>query len=140
MAELLSRHGDSMKGYIYTLEVLIAISIIFISMVSLFRIAPAKPETEISIIKQSGFDALFYLDQSGILREMVLGNNETEIENNLKNILPENIQFETEICRTSCDTTNLPINKTIIAVDYYIGGYKETYSGKKVRLFLWKRF
>lgn len=128
------------KGYIYTLEVLIAISIIFISMVSIFRISPTKPETEISIIKQSGFDALFYLDQRGILRDMVLGDNETGIEEQLKSILPENIQFETDICTMSCDTTNLPINETIIAVDYYTAGYMETYAGKKVRLFLWRKF
>ena len=129
-----------MKGYIYTLEVLMAISIIFVSMVSVFRIAPTKPETEISIIKQSGFDALFYLDQKGILREMVVSDNEIGIENQLLSVLPENVQFETDICSTSCDMTNLPRNETIIAVDYYLGGYRETYFGKKVRLFLWRRF
>ena len=128
------------KGYIYTLEVLIAISIIFISMVSVFRIAPTKPEIEISIIKQNGFDALFYLDQRGILGEMVLEGDETGIENHLLSILPENVRFETDICTMNCDTTNLPINETIIAVDYYISSCKETYVGKRVRLFLWRKF
>ena len=129
-----------MKGYIYTLEVLIAISIIFISMVSVFRIAPTKPETEISIIKQNGFDALFYLDQEGLLSEMVAKDNETGIENHLKTILPENVRFEIDICSVECDVLNLPVKETIMAVDYYIGGYRETYVGKKVRLFLWRKF
>jgi hypothetical protein len=129
-----------MKGYIYTLEVLIAISIILISMVSVFRTAPAKSETELSIIKQSGFDALLYLDQKGILRGMVMEGDEAGLENQLKNIFPKNVQFETDICRTSCYMTNLPENETIIAVDYYIGGYKENYLGERVRLFLWRKF
>ena len=129
-----------MKGYIYTLEVLIAISIILVSMVSVFRIAPTKPETEISIIKQSGFDALFYLDQKGILREMVVSDDEIGIENQLLSILPENIEFEIDVCSTNCDMIDLPRNETIMAVYYHIGGYRETYLGKRVRLFLWRRF
>ena len=129
-----------MRGYIYTLEVLIAISIILVSMVSVFRTAPLRPEMEISIIKQGGFNALLYLDQIGALREMAIGKNESTIEQNLKSILPENVEFKAELCRTDCSTGNLPANKTVIIVDYYLGSYKETYSGSKVRLFLWKSF
>jgi hypothetical protein len=129
-----------MKGYIYTLEVLIAISIIVISMVSVFKTAPTRPETEISIIKQNSFDALYYLDQEGSLKKMVLEDNETGIEDALKDLLSENIRFELDICSTECELLNLPQKETIVVVDYYVSSYKETYIGKRVRLFVWRKF
>jgi hypothetical protein len=127
-----------MKGYIYTLEVLIAISIIVVSMVSLFKLAPAKPEAEISIIKQNGYDALFYLDQKGVLCDLVAKDNETGIEDYLGAILTANIEFEADICMSEC-LTDLPGTGAIIPVDYYISSCKGDYVGKKVRLFLWKK-
>ncbi len=127
-----------MKGYIYTLEVLIAISIIVVSMVSVFKLAPTKPETEISIIKQNGYDALFYLDQKGVLCDLVAKDNETGIESYLADILSDNIEFEVDICLSEC-LINLPGTGAIIPVDYYISSCKGDYVGKKVRLFLWRK-
>ena len=115
-----------MKGYIYTLEVLIATSVILMSTIYIFGSPPAKPELEISIIKQQGFDALEYLDKKDMLRQM----NDTELENNLESLLPGNLQF-------SLNSSNLP-DKTVIAVDYYISCYKENYMGKKIKLWLWE--
>lgn len=128
------------KGYVYTLEVLIAVSIMFISLVLIFRTAPTKPELELSLIKEQGFDALLYLDQKGDLRRMVSENNETGIEYGLKTILPLNVNFETDVCMSNCDDTNVPSNRTIIVVDYYISSYMENYLGKRVRLWLWREF
>lgn len=129
-----------MTGYIYSLEVLIAISIIFIALVFLFRYAPAKPATELSIIKQEGFHVLEYMNNQGALREYVFIDNETEFEKYLAPLLPANLYFETEICSLLCDTENVPNNETVIAVDYYVSGYKDHYLGKKIRLWLWKKY
>ena len=60
-----------MKGYIYTLEALIAISLILTSLIFLFGTAPTQPELEISIIKQQGFEALEYLDNRDFMRNHV---------------------------------------------------------------------
>ena len=133
------RRFSAPKGYIYTLEVLIAISLILVSVVFIFRNPPAKPEFGISTMKIQGLQALEYLDNKGDLKNLVFQENETELENRIKNILPIEAQFETEICNFSCSAANVPLNETVIGIDYYASGYKENYVGKKVRLWIWRR-
>jgi hypothetical protein len=132
-------HRSRAKGYIYTLEVLIAVSIILVSLVFIFRSSPAKPELETSLIKTQGADALSFLDSKGTLRKLVYDDNETEIETQLKTYLPKNIGFEVQVCTSPCSAVNVPVNETVVAVNYYISGYKENYLGKKVRLWLWRK-
>lgn len=130
---------SSAKGFIYTLEVLIAVAIILASLVFIFRSSPAKPELDVSIIKTQGMDALSFLDAKGSLRKLVFDDNETEIETQLKAYLPKNIGFEVQLCTSPCSAVNVPVNETVVAVSYYISGYKESYVGKKARLWLWRK-
>ena len=129
----------SCKGYIYTLEVLIAVSIILVSLVFIFRSSPVKPELETSLIKTQGADALSFLDSKGTLRKLVYADNETEIETQLKTYLPKNIGFEVQVCTSPCSAVNVPVNETVVAVNYYVSGYRENYIGKKARLWLWRK-
>jgi hypothetical protein len=128
----------SKKGYMYTLEVLLALSLIFVAIVYLFSQPTDKPELEISIIKMQGFQALKYLDEKGVLRKYVSDDDEKGIEKELKDILIKNIKFETEICVTTCSTRNVPSGQAIISVTYYVSGYRNTYDAKKVRLYMWR--
>lgn len=130
----------SSHGYIYTLEVMLAIALIFVTLVLVFSSSPERPETSLAIMKQNGYDALFYLDQSDDLRDAVSRGSVSNIDSNLTALLPASIVFDTNICTTSCNSTELPANKTIVAVDYYISGYRGQYIGKKVRLWMWARF
>lgn len=128
-----------MKGYLYTVEVLIAISVISVTVIFLFKSFPEKPEMELSLIKTQGHDALNYLDKKGDLRQFVIDGNEDEIERLLSSLLDS--KYELEICslgQTCYD--RVPANETIIAVDYYISGYREKYDAKKLRLFLWRKY
>lgn len=115
-----------MKGYIYTLEVLTAMSVILLSIVFIFGAPPAKPEIETAILKHQGFDALEYLDEKGLLRQM----NESEIEYQLSQLLPAKAGVSTA-------GNNLP-NTTVIALDYYISCYNGAYTGRKIRVWLWE--
>jgi hypothetical protein len=133
------------KGYVYTLEVLIAASMITMALVFMFKTPPAKPETELSMIKKQGFESLQYLDNSGELRPLVFQNNETQIQSLLKNLTTA--EFEVHICKNGdiCSVSsdlvsNVPGNQTVVVVDYYISGYKHSYSPKKVKLFLWRKY
>ena len=123
-----NRRFSSPKGYIYTLEVMIAISIILISAAFIFGKPPVKPEMELSIIKQQGFNAIEYLDQKDLLRQL----NDAELEDKLRSLLPSNLQLKVN------NNAGLP-NLTVIAVDYSISGYKDTYLGKRIRLVLWEK-
>ncbi len=126
------------KGYVYTLEVLIAVSVIFVSLVFLFRNPPTKPDLEIPLMKRQGFEALDYLMQKDDIRELVSNGNESLLESRLKEALTA-VQFDIDICNYTCSETNVPANQTAIAIDYYVSGYRNSYFGKKVRLWLWKK-
>ncbi|MBI5061176.1 MAG: hypothetical protein HZB67_02580 [Candidatus Aenigmarchaeota archaeon] len=129
------------KGYLYTIEVLIAASLIFVAMAFLFKTPPMKPETELSMIKRQGFEALEYMDNSEIgLRPLVYNKNESAIESQLSGLLRS--EYVVEICSegSTCVDSHAPINQTVIVVDYYISGYRDSYSAKKLRLFLWRKY
>lgn len=125
-------------GYLYSLEVLVAISIILVAMVFIFRDAPQKPEMELDLIKIQGFQLLEYLDNSNELRNIVVNGNEADIESRLV-LLPKSIGSEAEICREYCNQTNVPGNGSVVSVDYYVSGYKDRYVGKKVKVWLWRK-
>ncbi|MFH0832698.1 MAG: hypothetical protein V1900_03205 [Candidatus Aenigmatarchaeota archaeon] len=129
-----------MKGYIYTMEMLIAVSLIFISLVYINSYTPTKPEMELSLIKAQGFEAMEYVDGKGSLRTLVSNANETGVEEQLRAVISNNLNFETEICINDCTKTNVPDNETVVGIDYYISAHKSNYFGKKVRLWLWRKF
>lgn len=129
-----------MKGYIYTLEVLLAISIIVGSIIFILGTAPEKSELNLLTMNQRVFEAVEYLDNKGELRALVNDDNEIEIENQLNSILPSVIKFETDICTTSCNGTNIPTNQEVIVFDYFISGYKDRYIGKRIRIWIWEKF
>ncbi len=133
-----STRRQSSVGYVYTLEVLIAVSIILISLVFVFRNPPTKPELEISLMKRQGFEALDYMMQKNGMRELVQNGNESLLEAGLTESLTA-VQFDIDICNYACAETNVPANQTAVALDYYVSGYRDSYFGKKVRLWLWKR-
>lgn len=131
--------SDKQKGYIYTLEVLIAIAVIIISVVLIFRSPPAKPEFATSTMKIQGFEALEYLNSKGDMKNLVFQENETQLESMISAILPNEIRFEAEICSFSCSEVNVPVNETVVAINYYVSGHEYSYVGKKVKLWLWRK-
>ncbi|MBI4896396.1 MAG: hypothetical protein HY832_02510 [Candidatus Aenigmarchaeota archaeon] len=129
-----------MKGYVYTIEVMIAISLIFLSLVSMFS-TPEKPtDYSLTLIKEQGFDSLEYLDHKGSLEQFVSQQDELSLESQLVALLPPNIEFESEFCTTNCSTRNLPAQRTVVIVDYYTAVYRDQFLSQKVRLYLWERF
>lgn len=128
------------KGFIYTLEVMLAVAIMLATLVLVFSTSPEQAETSLPTIKQTGYDALFYMDQAGDLRYYVSTGALTDIKNELATILPSGIVFDASICRTSCNSTLLPGNRTTVIVDYYVGAYRGQFINKKVRLWMWEKF
>ena len=129
-----------MRGYVYTIEVVLAIVTVLFMIVVTFSSTPQQPETSLVLIKDSGYNTLSYLDQRGILRDLVYRNLTNMTRNNISALLPSTITFDADICTTVCKSSNLPSNRTVIVVDYYIGAYRDKYIGKKVRLWMWERF
>lgn len=129
-----------MKGYIYTLEVIFAAALVFTATIFIFNLLSPQQLTPTKTIKESAYDALSYIDASGSLRPVVLARDEPQLESMLSRFLPVNVGYETQICRESCSLVNVETNRTVIVVDYYIAGLRDTYAGSKVRLWAWQKF
>lgn len=127
-----------MKGYLYTLEMLIAASIVFGSLVMVFSSPVDKPQLEINTIQQNCFEALKYLDEKGDLRKYAIQGNESALESDLSGILLKSIGFRARICQSFCQASGIPSNETVVTVDYYISGYRQNFNATKIRLYVWK--
>ena len=125
------------KGYVYSLEMLIAVSIILVALVLIFREGPKEQQIEVSLLKRYAWESLEYLNYNGSLREYAFNDDEGSLENALANILPQNVLFELDICKLQCDDTNVPKNETVVTVDYYVSGYRNTFVEKKVKMWVW---
>jgi len=126
------------KGFVYTLEVLLSVGIIFLTLVYLFRFSPPTPQHDLTIIKRSGMEALEFMDQRYDLRKWVSEFNEAQVESTLNTLLPNNIKFESEICSNECSAAGVNTKKSVVAVDYYVTAYRDQHLGMKIRLWLWK--
>src|SRR3989344_9117348 len=123
-----------MKGYVYTIEVMLAVAVIMFMLVLTFSSAPEQPETNIALMKQAGYDALHYLDTNGVLRQLAAQNDSyAQLKGNVSALVSHSIVFDAAICSAGCSVA-LPENRTIVTADYYIAGYRDAYLGKKVRL------
>lgn len=129
-----------MKGYIYTLEVVFAAAIVLTATIFIFNLLPPQQLGSASIIKKSVYDALSYMDMSGSLRPIVVARDEVQLEKILSQLLPLNVDYETQICRESCGVSNVQTNRTVVVVDYYVAGLRESYVGSKVRVWAWQKF
>ena len=116
------------RGFVYTLEALVVVGVVFLTMAYVFRYAPPAPQSDITIMKRAGIDALEYLEQRGELRRYISELNEAQIA----------IKFETEICRDYCNTFGVPTRQTVAVVDYYVSAYRDSYEGQRIRLWLWR--
>lgn len=128
------------KGYIYIIEVLLAIGIMLSAIIFVFGTSTDVPDFSNVIIGQTGLDALAYLEERGSLRQLVHERKENELENALSPLISDNIGYELEICTMTCDPINLTGTQTIVSVDYFISGYRDNYVGRKVRLWMWGRY
>ncbi len=139
----MEKNQKAMKGYIYTLEVMLAIALVTGTMIFIFNIIPQTKQSNIVVIKSSGYNALEYLDATDDLRYLVSEQKSTkDLSKNLSAILPVNLDFKVEICSLTeeCDTKKVPTNRTVVGIDYYVSGYNEKFVNKKVRLLLWEKY
>jgi len=123
-----------MKAYLYTLEVLIATSIILVSLILIYHKPYTNDIYKEVLMKEYGENALEFLDANHTLRKLVYQENETALERLLRSYIPETILYEFS---SNCDMINVPKNTTVITVVYYLAGYDLHYNPKRVCLYLW---
>ena len=72
-----------MRAYLYTLEVLIALSAVFIVIVLAMKFAPTKPNVEVSLLQLKLDEAIDYLESTGRLRNLVYAEKDAELESEI---------------------------------------------------------
>jgi len=126
------KFGD--KGVSFTLEAVIAATIIITALLFFFK--PQVPqENYLTDVQEKGYYCLKSLDDDRNLREYAIANDVATIENNLMDCLTP-FNYTVQICRSTCTSTTLPENKDIIISKYYIAG-KDAMDPLYVKLNMW---
>jgi len=124
------------KGGLYMVEVLIVVSIMITSFVVFFSKPRISPKFSVEMIKNEGFWALRQLDSKGFLRMYVENNDVNSINSELSKLLPNTMRYDVSICQTTCTNVSLPVNETVVVVNYYLYGWKKV-NPKEIRIYMW---
>ena len=120
------------KGYLYTIEVMIAIAIILISVTYLFRYPLNVTNMDDETIRAYGINSINSLmDQD--LRQLAY-RNITGLNERLAKILPATISAN------ACIVCNpdLPKDRSVVSIYYYLSG-DQRYSAKTLTIYLWRK-
>jgi hypothetical protein len=126
-----------MKGFLYTYEAIIAVSILFLVIFLFYRSLPTPELSELNY-KLSGFDGLEMLEK-GELRKYTLDNDVTSIKNGLIPYIPSTLSYDIVIYNKTSNLTSIPTieSEKIITVSYFLAGDVGNYSAREVRLYIW---
>lgn len=131
------------KGYIRTVEAIIAIVII---LIVIFTLIPKKIEKSAkvpSIVEASQNFILKEMTVNETIRECIVNNTECENSTIFKSIIEKNVPAGYEVAYKICDTsncvTNTSIDKDVFVNDIFIASTLETQNPKIVRLWTWRK-
>ena len=131
------------KGYIRTIEAIIAIVII---LIVIFTLIPKKIEKSAkvpSIVEASQNFILNEIAFNDTIRECIVNNTECENSSILTSIIEKNIPAGYEIAYRICDTSNCvintPVDKDVFVNDIFVASTLETQNPKIVRLWTWRK-
>ncbi len=124
-----------MKGYLYTLEAMIAALLILSTLVFIYQ-PQQKTSFDFSILKDSGLACLKDLDNRGLLRYYALNNMTQQMRSSLQNCLPRTANFSVGLCTDGC-SLDVPKNKTSVAVYRFISGEAATFQPMTINLAMW---
>lgn len=120
------------KGFLYTLEAMIASLLILSSLLLIYNIQEPKSE---KIPIELGYNCLKEMDYKGFLRNYVLNNDVQQINNYLDDCLPKTIDSSISFG----EQVTLPTNVSVVIVDYLIAGEKDTFNPVLINLYMWSK-
>lgn len=94
------------------------------------------PEFETINREMRGFYALKILDQNNKLRSDVIANNTKNIENNLRSLIPAEVNFQVFVCQTACGKTTTQ-SENMMSVTYLISGDIDDFKTRQIILYTW---
>ena len=126
-----------MKGISYTLEAVIAVSFLLLSLVFFFKPFNVQDSSEYNY-KKITYDSLKALSEGGKLRQYTLNNDATSIKNDLTTYISF-LDYDVVIYNKTSNLTAIPTisDDYVISVSYFLAGEAGNYSAKEVRVFVW---
>jgi hypothetical protein len=126
-----------MKGISYTLEAVIAVSFLLLSLVFFFKPFNVQDSSEYNY-KKITYDSLKALSEGGKLRQYTLNNDATSIKNDLTTYISF-LDYDVVIYNKTSNLTAIPTisDDDVISVSYFLAGEAGNYSAKEVRVFVW---
>jgi hypothetical protein len=152
----------SKKGQLYLMEVLVALGVIIVMMVSLISFQVKTPPVEVeSSIESDIMTILIALDEEGLLANYAKADNENNlavkttlgnsIENTLRTQLPLSVQHNGSLLRyvsvvngitvwetrDSLNSISAPDDIEIYSVEYLVPGYDSTFITYRIIIQAW---
>ena len=114
------------KGFVQTLEAVIAVTLILFSILFIY-----SGQVESKDFSEQSFRCLEYLDKKGTLRSV------ERLEEDLRICLPPTVDFIVKICESPKCSATVP-EKTVSLSSYIIAGYTEP-DPRLINLWVWEQ-
>lgn len=124
------------KGISYSLEALIAISIVVTSLIFVFSGLAAPQRAGLAFAEENAFSCLRSLDAEGKLRPDASASNTNNINNNVRGCVRGSFNHTTQVCKGTCTSVTIDRDKDTVSAKYYLAGYNST-DPAVVIVYLW---
>lgn len=117
----------NVKGLSYSLEALMAISIVTVALILAFSGVAPPQRTGLEAAKDDAFSCLRGLDAEGRLREDTMRMATTNLTDSLKGCIRGPFNHTVQICKQSgCTSISLDRTTDVVAARYYSAGFNAT--------------
>ncbi|MBI4017341.1 MAG: hypothetical protein HY366_00135 [Candidatus Aenigmarchaeota archaeon] len=124
------------KGMSYSLEALIAITIVLVALVTVFNQLPPPQRQGLSFAEKNGLTCLRSLDQEGRLRADAVTQNTSSIRQNLVGCIRGTFNHTVQVCKNTCTAPALDRDQDVVSAKYYVAGANAT-DPTLVILYIW---
>lgn len=114
------------RGLSYTLEGVIALSIVTLTIITVFTGFSAPQEQGLGTAADNGYSCLQGLDRENILREDAVNKDADSIRSKLNPCIRGAFNHTVQVCRGSCTTVDLDRDRDITSAKYYVAGHNGT--------------
>ncbi|QQG40292.1 MAG: hypothetical protein HYS81_02690 [Candidatus Aenigmatarchaeota archaeon] len=114
------------KGLTYTLEAVIALSLVAVSMIAVFNGLTVPQGAQLRFGEENAFSCLKSLDSDGKLRADAVARNAGAISNNLIGCIRGSFNHTVQVCQGTCTSVTLDRDEDVASVEYYIAGHNTT--------------
>ena len=125
-----------MKGFLKSLEAIIAVLIIAATYIFLFTGQQALPQFDTTNWKLLVLNELISLDAQNNLRTDIVANNTASIQNKLSLKISQPLNYLAIVCDVNCSQPTLPTTR-IASVKYLISGDYNNATNKELVVFVW---